>query len=287
MGGTDFTDLAGWAEDDIPAALSVFRATAHLLGPEWQITGRIEDCLTPVPVAAHFTGYYEPELTANPVQTIDYHCPIYALPDIAAHPSRQHIDQGALDGRGLEIAWLADPVDRFFLQVQGSGRLRMTDGTTMRVGYAGKNGFPYSSVGKALIAAGVFDAATISGDGVRDWLKANPVAARDLMWTNESFVYFRRLDGVDPDAGPIGTAGVPITAGRSIAVDPDHIPLGALVWIERDGMNRLMVAQDTGSAIKGAGRADIFMGTGDVAGTAAGRINDTGRMFVLRPKGDA
>lgn len=237
---------------------------------------------------ALFTGYYEPVIPARRQAGDGFSHPLYRLP---ADPRHSHaaITAGALGGQGLEIAYLRDHVDAFFLQVQGSGRLDLGDGTFLRLGYAGKNGFPYRSLGKEMIARGLIAADAMSADAIRAWLAAHPDQAADLMHVNESFVYFRDIEGLAPEDGPIGTAGVPLTALRSLAVDPVHIPLGALILLETeiDGkpVRRLMVAQDTGGVIKGAQRADIFCGTGDAAGRMAGAQRAAGRMTVLLPEG--
>lgn len=236
---------------------------------------------------ALFTGYYEPELDARLAPEGDFTHPLYRLP-ADPRPTHAEIAAGALAGQGLEIAFLADPVDTFFLQVQGSGRLRLPDGRVLRLGYAGKNGHPYRSLGREMVARGLIAERDISADAIRDWLKAHPDRTRDLLLTNPSFVYFREIAGLSPDDGPIGTAGVPLTALRSLAVDPAHVPLGAIILLEteRDGApaNLLMVAQDTGGIIKGAQRGDIFFGTGPEAGRAAGRQKAAGIMTVLLPR---
>lgn len=233
------------------------------------------------------TGYYEPELPARLMPEGAFVHPLYRLP---ADPGLTHaqIRAGGLAGQGLEIAYLADPVDAFFLQVQGSGRLRLPDGTVLRLGYAGKNGHPYRSLGKEMVARGLIAAADISADAIRAWLAAHPDQVTDLLLTNPSYVYFRVIHDLSPDDGPIGTAGVPLTAGLSLAVDPAFIPLGAIVVldtvIDAVPVTRLMVAQDTGGVIKGAQRADLFFGTGDLAGVQAGRQNAPGRLTVLLPR---
>lgn len=233
------------------------------------------------------TGYFEPELDARLQPDPVFAHPIYRLPEDPGH-SHAAIAAGVLAGQGLEIAWLADPVDVFFLQVQGSGRLRLPDGT-LRVGFGGKNGHPYRSLGREMVARGLISAADISADAIRAWLSAHPGRVRELLLSNPSYVYFREMPDLGPHDGPVGTAGVPLTALRSLAVDPDHVPLGALVLMEtRIGgadVCRLMVAQDTGGVIKGAQRADIYFGSGDAAGLAAGRQNAPGRLTVLLPQG--
>lgn len=294
-----FDDLTDWAADDHQAALDVFRMTNDLQLSVSSDDARIffETHFDPVLIEDGapmlFTGYFEPELSGSRVPGGPFQYPIYAVPadlnpDTPYHTRRKIEEDAPLAGRGLEIAWLADLVDRFFLQVQGSGRIRLPDGDMMRVGFGAKNGHPYTSVGKVLIARGVFAPNAVSADAIRDWVHTNGDKGRAHLWENESYVFFRELTDVPADQGPLGAMGQSITAGRSIAVDPAFTPLGAPVWIEKTGanpINRLMVAQDTGSAIKGAQRADIFFGTGDGAGAVAGSVNDGGRMVVLMPKG--
>lgn len=191
-----------------------------------------------------------------------------------------------MDGRGLEIAWVDDAVELFFLQVQGSGRIRLPGGRTIRVGYAGFNGHEYRSIGEELVRRGVYQPHQVSAQVIQNWVRRNPVAGRELLYHNPSYVFFREVSEVPANKGPLGAMNRSITGMRSIAVDPAIVPLGAPVWIEKDGkspLRRLMIAQDTGSAIKGAQRADVFFGTGDRAGRQAGRLRDPGRMMVLMP----
>ncbi|MBU1836284.1 MAG: MltA domain-containing protein, partial [Alphaproteobacteria bacterium] len=201
--------------------------------------------------------------------------------------SRREIEESLpYADRDLEIAWLADPVDLFFLQVQGSGRIRLPDRRVIRVGYAGKNGRNYTSVGRALVARGVYTLDQVSSPVIRQWVQDNPEEGQSLLWLNDSYVFFRTIDEVPAEKGPLGAMNRSITPMRSIAVDPAITLLGAPVWIEKEGvepLRRLMVAQDTGSAIKGAQRADVYYGTGDAAGAAAGAVKDPGRMVVLMP----
>lgn len=297
-----FDGLNGWAADDHRAALDVFCKTAdRITDPWWQAAchlaptstdprGFFELYFRPVMITDGqpmlFTGYFEPELSGSRVADAKFRYPVHALPpDLPKGATRRQIEEQHL-AKGYEIVWLADPVDAFFLQVQGSGRIRLPDGSVLRLGFAAKNGLPYTSVGKELVARGVVSADQVSAAFIHDWVRQNPDAGRDLLWTNESYVFFRELADLATDDGPIGAMKRPVTAGRSIAVDPDHVPLGAPVWIEKDApdpMTRLMVAQDTGSAIKGAQRADIFFGTGAAAGTMAGGVKHGGRMVVLLP----
>jgi membrane-bound lytic murein transglycosylase A len=238
-----------------------------------------------------FTGYFEPQLPGSRVRGDAYQYPIYGVPDdlVSGEPyfTRREIDEDQpLANRGLELAWLTDPVDLFFLQVQGSGRISLPDGDVMRVGYGGKNGRNYSSIGMALVERGEFERHQVSAAVIRNWVRQNRKEGRALLWENESYVFFREVSEVPADLGPLGAMNRSITQGRSIAVDPAFVTLGSPVWIEKEGaepMNRLMVAQDTGSAIKGAQRADIFFGTGSDAGSEAGKIKDAGRMVVLLP----
>jgi membrane-bound lytic murein transglycosylase A len=237
-----------------------------------------------------FTGYYEPELRGSPQRTPRFAYPIYARPpelqDGQVYLDRAAIERGALRGRGLEIAWLEDPVEVFFLHIQGSGRIRMVDGRVIRVGYAGRNGHGYRSVGKEMVARGTMTADQVSAQGIKSYVRSNPSSGNDLLNVNPSYVFFRKIGDLPADKGPIGAMGRSITALRSVAIDPRFTPLGAPVWIEKDGakpIRSLMVAQDTGGAIKGAQRADIFYGTGEQAGEAAGTVKDGGRMIVLLP----
>ncbi|MFN3663024.1 murein transglycosylase A [Yoonia sp.] len=297
-----FDALKGWAADDHRAALDVFcKSAGRITDPYWQAAchlaptctdprGFFELYFCPVLITDGeemlFTGYFEPELAGTRVAGAKYQYPVYALPaDLPPGTTRRRIEEETLLA-GHELVWLADPVDAFFLHVQGSGLVRLPDGSVLRLGFAGKNGLPYSSVGKEMVARGIAAADQVSADFIRDWVSQNPKAGRALLWTNESYIFFREVTDLPADAGPIGAMKQSVTAGRSIAVDPAFVPLGAPVWIEKQGvhpMNRLMVAQDTGSAIKGAQRADIFFGTGDLAGVQSGRVKDTGRMITLLP----
>ena len=303
----DFEDLEGWADDDHAAALSVFKNTcADLDEPDWSTLCAMafdaadarqffELFFRPLLISDGndplFTGYFEPELRGSPVRTGPYQHPVYAMPSEArdARPwltRREILTSGVMDGRGLEIAWVDDPVELFFLQVQGSGRIKYPDGRMIRVGYGGANGHNYRSIGQELVRRGTYKAHQVSADVIKNWVRRNPTEGRELLFHNDSYVFFREVSQIPADLGPLGAMNRSITPMRSIAVDPRYTPLGAPVWIEKDGKNplrRLMIAQDTGSAIKGAQRADVFFGTGDDAGQAAGRIKDPGRMVVLMP----
>jgi membrane-bound lytic murein transglycosylase A len=305
----EFSDLKGWAEDNQILALRAFRATCgDLTGGDWaglcavarDIHTRqaarsfFEAFFRPVLIEDGtpmlFTGYYEPELRGARERGGRFDVPLYSLPAEAPRGqpwlTRAEIEGGALAGRDLEIAWLDDPVEAFFLQIQGSGRLRLPDGSMMRLGYAGGNGHPFTSVGRELVARGALEPHAVSMKAIKAWVAANPEEGAAVLRSNASFVFFREVSEVPPGKGPLGAMNRSITALRSLAVDPRFVPLGAPVWIEREGadpMHRLMVAQDTGGAIKGAQRADIFFGTGPRAGERAGQVRDGGRMVVLLP----
>ncbi len=306
----DFADLSGWAVDDHQHALRSFLDTCDLIeGPEWGPLCKLapaaleerasarqffELFFRPVMIGtppALFTGYYEPELAGSPVRTPRFAYPIYRMPPElvpgAVWYSRAEIEErGLLRGRGLEIAWLDDPVEVYFLMVQGSGRIRLPDGSVIRVGYAGKNGQPYRSIGQELIRRGTHRMEDVSAQEIRTWVKANPVAGAALLRENPSFIFFRKIKDLTSDKGPIGAMTRSLTPMRSVAVDPAWTPLGAPIWVEKAGADpwqRLMIAQDTGGAITGAQRADIFYGTGPDAGDAAGKIRDGGQMIVLLP----
>jgi membrane-bound lytic murein transglycosylase A len=305
----EFDALDGWFEDDHLAALTSFLQTCDLIDqPDWKPICAVaadvpkddasarsffELFFKPVVVGeppALFTGYFEPELDGSPTRTARFKYPIYRRPpdltDGVAYHTRAAIEGGAIAGRGLEIAWLDDPVDVYFLQVQGSGRIRMTDGSVIRVGYAGRNGHAYKSVGKEMIRRGTHTLDQVSAPEIANFVRSNPSTGRELLDTNPSYVFFRKIGTLKPEDGPIGAMGRSITAMRSVAIDQKFTPLGAPVWIEKDGrapIRSLMVAQDTGGAIKGMQRADIFFGTGARAGDDAGTIKDAGRMVLLLP----
>lgn len=259
------------------------------------------------------TGYYEPLLKGDRVRTERARHPLYAVPDdlvavdltavypelkglrlrgrlvdntLVPYPTRREIEAPGF--RGKPIAWAEDPVDLFFLHVQGSGRIELPDGSHMRVGYADQNGHPYQSIGKRLVERGELKLEQASMQGIKRWGAKHPDALPGLLASNPSYVFFRELP--DTLGGPLGALGVPLTGGRSIAVDPRFIPLGAPVFLATTRpdssrpLNRLVLAQDTGSAIRGGVRADFFWGFGDAAGELAGRMKQNGRMWVLLPK---
>lgn len=266
-----------------------------------------------------FTGYYEPLLHGSKVRAGSYKIPLHVPPDdlvrvdlgrfdpdlegrsirgriegrdFIPYFSRDDIVNGALADRELELVWVDDEIEKFFLQIQGSGQVRMDDGTVIRVGYAEQNGLPYRAIGRDLIEIGALTLEEVSLQSIRAWLEANPDEARNIMARNKSYIFFRENTELDPNEGPFGAQNVPLTAGRSLAVDPRHIPLGAPLWLETtapwpDGerpLRRLVVAQDTGGAIKGAIRGDVFWGAGEQAETLAGHMKSQGRFFVLVPR---
>ena len=272
----EFDQLDGWDQDDHAAALTVFQETCvDMKDPEWanicalatsqpEAKSFFELLFRPVVIngedEALFTGYYEPELTGSRRRGGRFQYPLHSLPPEVKPGqqwrSRSDIEeQGLLSGRGLELVWLEDPVDKFFLQVQGSGRIKLSEGGAMRVGYGGKNGHTYRSVGKELIRRGVFNAHQVSAQRIKAWVRSNPSEGAELLRHNPSYVFFREVSEVPAHKGPLGAMNRSITTMRSIAVDPAFTVLGAPVWIEKAGakpMKRLMIAQDTGSAIKGA-----------------------------------
>lgn len=302
----DFAELEGWAEDDHDAALTTFRNTCDKLqAPDWEALcalahqtedgqGFFELFFQPVTISdgepALFTGYFEPELRGSRRRSSVYAYPVYKMPPEARRQrpflTRRQIETGsALRGRGLEIAYVDNPVDLFYMQIQGSGRIRLESGEVIRLGYGGSNGRPYSSLGQRLIARGHLAPHRASAANIRVWVRRNLHLGLDLMRETEGYVFFTELD-LAANEGPIGALSRSLTRLRTLAVDPKFTPLGAPVWIEVEGaapMRQLMIAQDTGSAIKGAQRADIFFGFGAEAGRSAGRMRNGGRMVVLMP----
>lgn len=303
----EFDQLNGWAEDDHAAALKTFLNTCRDLDDlDWTAVCKFaqtnpeprqffELFFRPVLIEdgqdALFTGYFEPELDGDLYRSERFRYPIYKMPNeaLAQNPwltRREILDGDVMAGRGLEIAWVDDPVELFFLQIQGSGRIRLPNGRYIRVGYRGANGHPYKSIGVELVRRGVYQPHQVSAQVIKNWVRRNPEDGRELLYHNPSYVFFREVSKVPADQGPLGAMNRSVTAMRSIAVDPSYVKLGTPVWIEKEGENplrRLMIAQDTGSAIKGAQRADVFFGTGDQAGLAAGKLRDPGRMLVLMP----
>lgn len=235
-----------------------------------------------------FTGYYEAMLDASKTRSSLYATPVHGLPagwdrTGTGRPDRKAIEAGALEGVAPVLLWARDPVDLFLLQIQGSGIVRLPDGSRVRIGYAGDNGKTFVGIGRLMKDRGYGDGASMPA--IRAWLKANPDKAGDLMSENPRYIFFRLIEG----DGPIGAQGVPLTAGRSLAVDRDVVPLGALMWIStKDShgtpVRRLALAQDTGSAIKGPVRVDVFWGSGEEALYYAGGMKSQGQAWVLLPE---
>lgn len=264
------------------------------------------------------TGYYEPLLYGSRKPTARYRYPLYAAPEELLiidlgdlYPELKDLRlRGRLEGRrvvpyysradimnnpailkGNELLWVDDEVELFFLQIQGSGRIQLDTGETVKIGFAEQNGYPYNSIGRILVQQGELPLEKASMQGIKQWGQQNPGKLKALLQQNARFVFFRELPG--DLSGPIGALGVPLTAGRSIAIDPRSIPQGAPVFLATTWPNsskplsRLMVAQDTGGAIKGGIRADFFWGHGPEAANQAGKMKQQGKMWVLMPSGYA
>ncbi|WP_110685682.1 murein transglycosylase A [Salinicola aestuarinus] len=319
---TSWHQLPGWSQDQPMAAWSAFRESCSRLErkPLWRevcADARRVDPLNAGAIQRFFesrfvpyqvtnddgsatgliTGYYEPILRGSRVRGGPYQTPLYRYPrywkrHTHVGPTRAALMQsGDLDG--TELVWVDDPVEAAYLQIQGSGRIEMADGSTMRVAYAGTNNQPFESFARRLIERGEITPAEATLAGVRDWARHHPNQVESMLNVNPRMVFFRELTGSEALAdtsGPVGALGVPLTSERSIAVDPSEIPLGAPVFLSTtqplsdQPLQRLMVAQDTGSAVKGAVRADFYWGHGDAAGEAASRMKQRGKMWVLMPK---
>ena len=264
--------------------------------------------------AGLITGYFEPRLNGSFVRSPRYAVPLYRVPpdlldvDLSAqYPALQPLRlRGRLQGQrvvpywsraqidgvghplaGDELLWVDDALAAFFLQIQGSGQIMLPDGKTVMVGYADQNGYPYQAIGRVLVAQGALRASDVSMASILAWARAHPAAVPKVLARNPSYVFFRLL----PGGQPLGAMGLPLTAGYSIAIDPRVLPLGAPVWLDTtepgngtQALRRLMVAQDTGGAIRGNVRADVFFGLGDSAASQAGNMQQTGRLWVLVPK---
>ena len=243
---------------------------------------------------ALFTAYFEPEINGSRVRGGPYQYPLYARPDDlekgVPYFDRAAIDAGALAGRGLELFWLDDPVDSFFLHIQGSGRIRLPDGSVARVGFAGKNNRSYKAIGRTLVEWGEMELGGVSKQSIESWVAANPARKDALFATNPSYVFFTEREELNADQslGPIGSFGQPLPSQRAIAIDRRFYALGIPMWVDFDSpigpMRRLTLALDTGGAIKGARRADFFFGSGTPAGEAAGKTRVEGRLIALTPR---
>jgi membrane-bound lytic murein transglycosylase A len=265
--------------------------------------------------AGFSTGYYEPEIAGARRPLPGYAVPLYRRPadlievDLGAfaadlkgrklrgriegaalqpYPDRAAIMAGALAGKGLELAFAADPFEAFFLEIQGSGRLRLPDGGIMRIGYASQNGRGYVAIGRVLLDRGELQKGQVSMDSILAWLRSHPAEAPALLAANPSVVFFREITGTSVDSGPIGAMGVAVTARVSVAADPAFVPLGAPLLVETtlggQPFTATMVAQDTGGAIKGANRIDLFLGAGPQARALASSQAARARILVMLPK---
>ena len=314
--------VPGWEDDSLIGATAALRENCLRVGqePNWRracaaaaqldeldVTGTrtfFETYFTPFQFAngdgtldGLVTGYYEPLLHGARTRRGPYQYPLYRSPAGyragAVLPPRAQLERSGLLA-GNELVWVDDPIEAFFLQVQGSGRIVLDDGAIMRVGFGGSNNQPYKSIGRWLLDHGELTPAQATMQGIKAWARANAPRVDALLDTNPRFVFLREMPSADPalagaDQGPIGALGVPLTPQRSIAVDPASIPLGTPVFLQTTRpltnapMNRLVFAQDTGTAIKGGVRADYFWGLGDDAGDLAGKMKQVGRMWLLLP----
>lgn len=266
------------------------------------------------------TGYYEPLIKGSRVASAEYSTPVYRRPPdlvnvvaesergaksnqlthmrktaagLVPYLTRAEIEQGALKGQNLELMYFKDAVDVFFMQIQGSGRIELPDGEKIRITYDGKNGYPYTSIGRRLIEAGTLSPESMSLKALANWLKADRKRAEPVMWENKSYVFFRELKGAEAE-GAMGVLGIPLQPGRSLAVDTAFHAIGTPIYVTSSALThanakgtpfqRLMVAHDVGSAIKGAERGDIFFGSGDSAAKVAGVTKHQGHFFVFSPK---
>ncbi len=289
------------------------RQEAKIFFEKWFLPYAVYDADTGSNIGL-FTGYYEPLLYGSLDKTEKYNIPLYKKPIdlvevnlgkfrkefqgeriagrikdgwLVPYYSREEIEVGALRDNEV-LLWVDSQIQSFFLHIQGSGIVKMTDGSYVRVGYAGQNGHIYYAIGKYLIEIGAVKKEDMSMQAIRDWLVENPEKAQALMNKNKSYVFFRRLDGKE---APLGGEGVELTANRSLAIDRRIIPYGAPIWLDADGVfdknkkiQRLMVAQDTGGAIRGAVRGDVFWGNGEKAEKLAGTMKSKGKYYILLPK---
>jgi membrane-bound lytic murein transglycosylase A len=261
------------------------------------------------------TGYYEALLRGSRTKSDIYQTPLYKVPDdlltidlssvypqlknmrlrgrvvgrkVVPYDAREQIDSGKLAGN--ELLWVDDPVEAFFLEVQGSGRVELDDGETVRISYADQNGHPYKAIGRWLVEQGELPANQVSAQSIKAWIQANPQRRQELFNANPSFIFFREERLPDPSVGPKGALGVPLTPARSVAIDPSFLPLGAPIYLATTEagsevpMRRLVMGQDTGGAIRGEVRADFFYGFGPEAADKAGRMQQPGTIWVLLPK---
>ncbi|CAN5802174.1 hypothetical protein BH11PSE3_BH11PSE3_50300 [soil metagenome] len=330
MAPISFNEIAGWANDKHSEALASFRRSCPKLttGPDTKVAtdggfkiltaaewkrvcdsasgvkagddraakAFFEENFRPlvVQVPGKFTGYFEPEIRGSKAPSRLFTVPVYRRPsDLTDKPyfTRAEIEQGALKGKGLEIAYVQDPVGLYEVQVQGSGRIQLAEGGVMNLGFDGSNNRSYTTIGTVLMEMGVFKTKEqATWPAIRDWLKRNPRQAREVMRKNERYIFFKDTR----TGGAIGAEGVPLTAQRSLAVDTAFTPYGTPVWIDTvrpvarkpgatETYRRLIIAQDAGTAIQGPARGDVFFGAGPQAADWAGRMNSDGRAIVLVP----
>ena len=324
----DFRDLKDWNRDNHAEAIpALLRTCAYLrsLGPshlvgsngkagrvsDWQPACAAANRLRPgdgeaarhyfetwfQPVALRggdgqeglFTGYYETELNGSWTRTPRFNTPIYRMPPPSrrALPTRARVAKGALAQRGLELMWVDDPIEAFIMEIQGSGRVQMTDGSVVGINYAGQNGQKYYPIGRHLIELGVATPQTMTMHLIRDWLRSHPDQAQPVMNLNPSYIFFKLRPGGEPHG-----ASTELTPRRSLAIDPNYVPMGVPIWldihdvpvVEGGVLRRLVLAQDTGGAIKGPVRGDFFWGHGNEAAYAAGVMKARGRYFMLVPR---
>ncbi|WP_299477368.1 MltA domain-containing protein [uncultured Roseibium sp.] len=321
--GHSSSDILSGALGYGPSSVANLCKTAQALPIRTAADARrfLESRFTPYRVesSGFVTGYFEPEVPASRTRTDHFATPLHRKPagleavsadnkpkdwpDDLSHgrrqsntlvkmPDRAAIMDGAIDHEQLELVWLADPIDAYFIHVQGSARLRLTDGSVMRVGYAGKSGHPYTGIGRLLVKRGEGTPEDFTMSGLRTWLSANPHQRDSLFKENRSYIFFREVHETTPKQGPVGAAGLPLVPGRSLAVDHEQLPYGALIFVNAGfespetgtkSFARLMVADDTGSAIKGPARGDIFVGSGAQAGEIAGDIRHKAAFTILVP----
>lgn len=302
---TDASGLTRPADWQVPCADAI---AANIASPAAFFADRFE--MVQVGDGAAFaTGYYEPEIAGSRTAQPGYEVPVYRKPPdlvevdaataaaagtprrgrldengvVVPYYERSEIEDGALAGRDLEIAWAADAIDLFFLQIQGSGRLRLPDGQVMRIGYAGQNGREYVGIGRLMKERGLLEPGKTTMQDLVAWLREHPEEGRAIMRENKSYIFFQELTG----PGPLGALNLPVTPRATVAADPAFVPLGApvLLDLDRAEADGLWVAQDTGGAIKGANRFDTFWGAGAEAARIAGGMTGRGRAWILVPKG--
>ena len=329
MAPISFNEIPGWADDRQGEALVAFKRSCPKLitsaetkivtdggektvtAAEWKVicdaASGVKDTDTraarrffeenfrPLVVQSpgNFTGYFEPELRGSRAPSRIYTVPVYRRPpDLGDGPyyTRAEIEQGALKGKGLEIAWVQDPVALFEVQVQGSGRIHLTEGGILSIGFDGSNNRPYTAIGGVLADMGVMPREDVNWPAIRNWLKRNPGKGRDVMRKNERYIFFKDTRST----AAAGSQGVPLTAQRSLAVDPRFTPYGTPIWIDTqrpvigkpgqvEVYRHLLIAQDSGAAIKGPARGDVFFGGGANASDWAGRMVGNGQAIVLIP----